>query len=337
MAIEIININISSKDIDNRIDYLLSKKITKLSRNRIQNAITEGLVEYNSKIVKDSSLKIKEIGVIRLKIHKAKTSDIKAQKIELDVCYEDNDLIVVNKPSGMVVHPATGNYQNTLVNALLYHCKGTLSGIGGIERPGIVHRIDKMTSGLLIIAKNDYVHMSLSEQFKRKQIKRKYKAITTNELMSFKGEIKKNLERSKFDRKKIAVTSSKRGKTAHTSYSLINKYLISDKLTLNLINCELFTGRTHQIRVHMSSIGSPILGDLNYGKKINIHNNNFDKKFCALIEKDWHDKKRHALHAETLGFFHPVKKKAMYFKSSLPNDFSKLLKYIEKFYIDNNN
>ena len=299
--------------------------------------ILNGLVEYNSKIIKNSSFKVKEKGSIRLKVPAPRASTIKAQKINLDVYYEDNDLIIVNKPPGMVVHPAVGNNEGTLVNALLHHCKQSLSGIGGIERPGIVHRLDKMTSGLLIVAKNDFVHISLSEQFKKKDITRKYKAITVNKLLDFKGDIKKNLERSKFDRKKVCVTSPNRGKFAHTNYNLVNKFVISDSLTLNYINCELLTGRTHQIRVHMSSIGSPILGDISYGRKFDIKSKKFEKHFCELIINDWYSKKRHALHAETLGFFHPVKKKKMYFKSTLPSDFSKLLKYLEKFSINNDN
>ena len=192
-----INVNINNKDLGKRVDSVLSEKLPDLSRNRIQNLILIGNVFYNSEVIKDQSLKLKNEGEIIVHIPLCKKMDIKSQNIDIDIVYEDLDLIVINKSAGMVVHPAFGNYENTLVNALLHHCGNSLSGIGGVERPGIVHRLDKMTSGLIVIAKNDESHKGLSLQFKERIIKREYRAIVWNKLKRIKDTIDLNIARSK--------------------------------------------------------------------------------------------------------------------------------------------
>ena len=254
--------------------------------------------------------------------------------MNLDIIYEDKNLIVLNKESGLVVHPGAGNLENTLVNGLLYHCRGELSGIGGVLRPGIVHRIDKMTSGLLVVAKDDFTHNILSKQFKDRKIKRNYLCITLNSLPKCNGIIDENIKRSKINRKKMIVCKSNEGKKAITEYFLEKNYLINKDTKINLYKCKLKTGRTHQIRVHFSYLNSPILGDYTYKKNIKIKN--IPENINLIINENFIKKKRQALHAESLGFFHPIQKKEMFFKSKLPKDFKLLTKSLEKVSVKNN-
>ena len=323
-----INFLTNDKDIGKRIDLVLAKKTLQFSRNRIQSLITQGKVSFNSKIISNQSFKINEIGSLIIVIPPTKKLDIAPQDMKLNVVYEDSDLIVVNKRAGVVVHPATGNYQNTLVNGLLFHCKNSLSGIGGTERPGIVHRLDKMTSGLIVVAKNDNTHLDLSKQFKNKTTIREYRAIVLNKLEKNMGVIDKNIIRSKKNRKVMTTTTYARGKSAITNFELIKEFKLTDKSILNYIKCTLKTGRTHQIRVHMKKLGNTLLGDVTYGKKIIFDKSKIDKQIISLIENEWYGLKRHALHAKKLGFFHPVKKKNMLFDTKLPNDFEKIIKIL---------
>ncbi len=310
-----------------RIDKLLSKKIDGFSRNKIQDLILNGNIMLDKEIIKDQSLVIKKEGTLFVNLPKPKDSKLIAKKMDLEIFYEDEHLLVLNKKAGIIVHPGAGNYENTLVNGLLYHCKNSLSGIGGVLRPGIVHRIDKMTSGLLVIAKNDITHNSLSEQFKNRNIKRKYICLTWNSTNLKKGLIKKNIIRSKVNRKKMVVCEENMGRDALTEYQLKNKFDFK-KLSISIYECKLHTGRTHQIRVHLNYIGVPIIGDFVYKKNIN-------KDYLPLnikenIEKNFIIPKRQALHAQSIGFFHPYMEKDMFFESEEPKEFRDFVSLCEK-------
>lgn len=322
-----INILINDKDLGKRIDQVITEKLRDFSRTRIQNLILGGNVKFNNILIKNQAHRLKNKGSISINIPPIRKTELKSQNIKIDIIYEDNDLIVVNKSAGMVVHPAPGNYQNTLVNALISYCGTSLSGISGVERPGIVHRLDKMTSGLMVVAKNDIAHQNLSEQFKNRTVKKEYRAIVWNELKNKKGKIEKNIVRSKKNRKFMTITDKNEGRNSVTFYELIKEYKITSKSRLSYIKCNILTGRTHQIRVHMNSIGNNLLGDLNYGRKKNIKDL---KSLAETIEKDWQNICRHALHSNTLAFIHPVSKKDLYFKSELPDDFKKIIKLLEK-------
>ncbi len=310
-----------------RVDLLISKKIDNLSRNRIQNLILDSKVLYNKKKVSNRSLIIKKEGFIEIKIPKPRNLDIKPQKMDLNVIYEDEDLIVINKKAGIVVHPGAGNHEKTLVSGLVEHCKNSLSGVGGVLRPGIVHRIDKMTSGVLVIAKNDETHNKLSEQFKERVVTKKYICFSWNSLNLPKGIIDKNINRSKFNRKKMTICPNNEGKQAITEYELKKKFNFND-ISICHYECNLLTGRTHQIRVHFSHMETPLLGDDIYKKNLNTKNLPSDIK--NLIERDFVLKKRQALHAKSLEFFHPKKKKNIYFEAEMPEDLKKLLNSLEK-------
>lgn len=323
-----INFLINDKDLGKRIDLVLAKKSNKLSRNRIQSLIIQGKVTFNSQIISNQAFKINEIGNLVITIPPIKKLDIKPQKMELDIIYEDSDLIVVNKEAGVVVHPAAGNFENTLVNGLLFHCKNTLSGIGGVERPGIVHRLDKMTSGLIVVAKNDNTHFELSKQFKNRTTTREYRAIVLDKLEKDTGILSSNIIRSKNNRKIMTTTSKNQGKSAITNFELIEEFVLKDNSILNYIKCILKTGRTHQIRVHMKKLGNSLLGDLTYGKRVIYNKNKIDQEIILIIENEWYSNERHALHAKKLGFYHPIKKKDMFFDTKLPIDFSKLIKIL---------
>ena len=251
-----------------RIDKFLSEKIEGFSRNKIQDFILSGNIKLDDVIVKNRSLILKNEGNLFVNIPKPKNSRLVPKKIDLNILYEDEHLLVLNKKAGLIVHPGAGNYDNTLVNGLLYHCKKSLSGIGGILRPGIVHRIDKMTSGLLVIAKNDTTHNNLSGQFKNREINRKYICLTWNSTNLRKGFIKKNITRSKVNRKKMIVCNENLGKDAITEYQIKRKFDF-EKLSICLYECKLHTGRTHQIRVHFNYMGVPLIGDFVYKKNIN--------------------------------------------------------------------
>ena len=318
----------SINDLGKRIDKVLSEKVEGFSRNKIQDLITSGNVALDNLIIKNQSLIIKKEGVLLVNLPKPKNSRLIAKKMDLDIFYEDEYLLVLNKLAGLIVHPGAGNYDNSLVNGVLYHCKKSLSGIGGVLRPGIVHRIDKMTSGLLVIAKNDTTHNNLSEQFKNREIDRKYICLTWNSTNLKKGFIKKNIIRSKVNRKKMVVCDEKVGKDSLTEYQIKRKFDF-EKLSICLYECKLHTGRTHQIRVHLNHIGIPLIGDFIYKK--NINKDSLPTSIKENIEKNFIIPKRQALHAQSIGFFHPYKKKTMYFESEEPKEFRNLILLLEKY------
>ncbi len=310
-----------------RIDVILSEKIQNLSRNRIQNLITKNFVKFDGKIIDDRSFLVKSIGKVDITIPEIKSSSISPQKINLNIIFEDEDLLVLNKNAGIVVHPGAGNYENTLVNGLIYYCKNSLSGIGGILRPGIVHRIDKMTSGLLVVAKNDFTHNNLANQFSKRTIKRMYGCLTWNKTNLTNGKVTTNICRSKVNRKKMVVCDENKGKTAVTNYNLKKEYNFKN-ISICHYECILETGRTHQIRVHMSHLGAPLIGDSIYKKNLNIKN--IPCEINKHVNKFFVKPKRQALHAISLGFIHPKSKEKLFFKSEYPEDFVKMVKILEK-------
>ena len=302
---ENLSFNINNEEEGQRIDKYLSKMIEGKSRSFIQGSIDEKKVKANSKVIK-SNYKLKKDDFIEVEVPEPVELNISAEEMDLDIVYEDEDVLVVNKEKGIVVHPAPGNYTGTLVNGILHHCSD-LSGINGVIRPGIVHRIDKDTSGILVIAKNDEAHNDLAAQFKEHSIKREYYALVEGKFSKVSGTIDKPISRDKKERIKMAINSD--GKRAVTHYEVLEQY---DK-GVSLVKCTLETGRTHQIRVHMASIGHPLVGDLVYGYKRQKFN----------IEGQ-------ALHAKTLGFIHPRTKEYMEFTSELPNYFKELLEKLRK-------
>lgn len=290
---------VDEKDKGTRIDKYLSEMLEDKSRSFIQGLIEKESIRVNNKVPK-SNYKVKSQDEIEVELPEPEVLKVDPEDIDLDILYEDKDVIVVNKPQGMVVHPAPGNYNGTLVNALLFHCKD-LSSINGVIRPGIVHRIDKDTSGVLVIAKNDDSHNFLSAQLKDHSMKREYYAIVEGRLKNDDGVIDKPIGRNKKDRLKMGIVED--GKRAVTHYKVIERYN-----GYTLIKCILETGRTHQIRVHMASIGFPLIGDPLYGFK--------RQKFKVEGQ---------VLHAKTLGFIHPSTKEYMEFESDLPEYFQELI------------
>ncbi len=289
-----------------RLDKYLSDVLDDFSRSQISKLIEEEKIFVNGK-VSDKKYIVAENDEIEIFFELPKELEAVAQNIPLDIVYEDKDLLIVNKPRGMVVHPAAGNYEGTLVNALLYHCKDSLSGINGVIRPGIVHRIDKNTSGLLMVAKNDTSHIGLSQQIKEHSFKREYAAIVHGCPKSDSGTVNAPIGRHRTDRKKMAVTPLN-SKRAVTHFSVIEKF---DKYTY--IKCVLETGRTHQIRVHMASMGCPVLGDDVYGRK----NNEFGLEGQCLF-------------AQTVGFIHPITKEYLEFSEKLPDYFENILNSLRR-------
>ena len=288
-----------------RLDAYIAKKEEKLSRTMIQKLIEDGDVLVNGN-TKKISYKVQAGDIIELNIPEPKETGIKAQEIPLDIVYEDNDIIVVNKPKGMVVHPANGNPDGTLVNAIMAKCKGSLSGIGGEIRPGIVHRLDKDTSGLLIVAKNDQAHINMSKQIKDRKVKKIYIALVKGSIAEDEATINMPIGRSTKDRKKMAVR--KDGKEAITHFKILKRY---DKYTL--LEIKIDTGRTHQIRVHMAEIGHPVVGDSVYS--------NGKNEFGVEGQM---------LHAKSLDFKHPITKKQMHLEAELPEYFKEVLIKLEK-------
>lgn len=297
-----------------RIDKFLAKCFAQISRSQIQRLIDTGYVMIDDVVISDNSHKIRLGDVYKLTIPPAQEAAPIAQDIALNIVYEDDDLIVVNKPAGMTVHPAAGAYDSTLVNALLFHCRGNLSGIGGIKRPGIVHRIDKETSGLLVVAKNDYAHKFLSEQFAVHSIERTYWAFVYGVPNPLKGTIVGNIKRSNTDRKKMALAESG-GKEAVTHYQALEIY----KNVAALVQCNLETGRTHQIRVHMSAKSNALIGD-----KVYVKNHKSALAVDEPTKTYINTFPRQALHAKSLGFVHPKSKEFLQFDSELPEDLLKL-------------
>jgi len=301
-----------------RIDLFLSSQIENATRSRIQKLIEADLVKVNGKTVKPSYL-VQPNDIIEAS-HPItpRPEEAEPEEIPLNIIYEDEFLLVVNKPAGMVAHPAYANYTGTLVNALLHHTK-SLSGLNEPGRPGIVHRLDKNTSGLLVVAKDDFTHAKLAEQFSKHTAEREYRAVCWGIFKESKGEISSNIARSKSDRKKFAVSSNE-GKIAITLFEVIEQFEFVSYLKLNLK-----TGITHQIRVHLSSINHPVFGDETYGGRKIVHGSQLPK-MKSRIENLLSLMPRQALHAKTLGFFHPHKKEFMRFDSELPGDMKELLR-----------
>jgi len=310
-----------AKDSDEniRLDKFLTSKLKDLTRSQIKRIIVSKAVKIDNNIIIMTSEKIKNGNRIDVLIQEKKEKYIKPKKIDLDIVHEDKDLIIINKPSGLTVHPGAGNFENTLVNALVYKYKNNLSNMNDELRPGIVHRIDKDTSGLLVVAKNNLSHSILGKQFSEHTIKRKYQCLAWGVVRPLNGRIETLISRNKKNRQLMTV-SDINGKKAITNYKTIKVFNIKDVPKISLIECELETGRTHQIRVHMKYKGSSLLGDNQYGKK-NMRfkkiNEDFFKKLSVLNGQ--------ALHAKSLGFIHPSKNKWVNFESELPNDFKKLL------------
>ena len=288
-----------------RVDGVISAYATELSRNTVQRLIEEEQIKVNGNKIKPS-YKTNLNDIIDINIPKAKEIDLKLQNIPLEILYEDNDIIVVNKPKGMVVHPANGNPDGTLVNAIMAKCKDSLSGIGGEIRPGIVHRLDKDTSGAIIVAKNDKAHIKLSDDLKNHKIQKTYIALVRGIIKENEATINMPIGRSKQDRKKMAV--DKNGKEAITHFKVLKRY--NEKYTLLEINIE--TGRTHQIRVHLSHIGYPIIGDDTYSN---------GKNEWGVIGQ--------CLHAKSLKFKHPITGREMLIEAKLPEYFQKILENLE--------
>ena len=307
-----------------RIDKFLQSQINKLSRTRLQALIRDGQVKLNNITINNPSKNIKEEDRIKINFPPPKETLIKPNKIPLNILYDDDDIIVINKFPGVVVHPGAGNYENTIVNGLLYKYQNNLSSIGGKLRPGIVHRIDKDTSGVIVVAKNDNSHINLSQQFASHTIKRVYEALVWGSLKPQRGKIQEKISRSIKNRQLMTVRKEK-GKMAITNYNTLKIFQNANLPKISLIECQLETGRTHQIRVHMNFKGNPILGDKSYGK--------LKKKFKKIdpnIEKKINNFSRQALHAKSLGFLHPNTKKEVLFKAKRPRDFDSLIKNLTK-------
>src|SRR5438874_3137972 len=293
-----------------RLDRALADAVPTLSRERLKALIRDGAVEAEGKRVRDPATKVRGEEALRVAVPEPVPAHNEPQDIPVIIVFEDEHLLVVDKPAGLVVHPAAGNLDGTLVNALLHHCGGSLSGIGGVARPGIVHRIDKDTSGLLVVAKTDVAHEGLARQFAAHSIDRRYLAIVSGVPKTSEGTVDAPLARSAANRKKIAIVKGSRGKRAVTYWT--RRTVFNDAA---LVECRLETGRTHQVRVHMASIGHPLIGDPVYGRAGKSHGK-------LLKDLDFH---RQALHAAELGFTHPVTKRRLSFSSPMPPDMQELL------------
>lgn len=313
-----------------RIDQWLAEKLAPdLSRSRIQTLITKGHVTLNGKVIKETKAKLLPEAVINITLPEPDTADPKPENIALDILYEDDDLIVINKPAGLVVHPGNGNWDGTLVNALIYHCGDSLSGIGGIKRPGIVHRLDKDTSGVLVVAKNDHAHRHLSAQFADHgltgNLKRAYLALVWGAPPRPAGTIDAHLARSHRDRTRQAVVSDTRQDARHavTHFTVLERFSPQEDATAlaSLVECQLETGRTHQIRVHMTHIGHPLIGDMDYGGAFRTKANKLDEPLKTTVNKF----SRQALHAYLLEFSHPADERLMQFNTPPPADMQELL------------
>ena len=315
-----INLIVTDEDKNLRVDVFINKKENELSRTRVKNLILNKKLKLNHKTLEDPSKKISTNDILELTIPKPKMASLKPYKYELDITYEDEDLIVINKPAGIVMHPGAGNFDNTIVNALVNYDKNSLSNIGDELRPGIVHRIDKNTSGLVVIAKNNQTHEQLSIQFSKHSITRVYELLIWGKIRPSKGRVETLITRSSKNRQMMEV-SNKKGKEAITNYKTVEIFEGKNTPTLSLLECKLETGRTHQIRVHMNYLGNSIVGDDKYKKKFKKI-----KNIDPLLEKNLIGLNRQFLHAKTLGFLHPKKNKVMIFNSFLPQDLEIILK-----------
>ena len=307
---QIISVELKPSHSGWRLDRALADAVPTLSRERLKALIRSGALQSETKVaIRDPALKVRGLEAFQLTVPEPTPAHNEPQDIPLRVVFEDEHLLVVDKPAGMVVHPAAGNPDGTLVNALLHHCGGSLSGIGGVARPGIVHRIDKDTSGLLVVAKTDVAHEGLAKQFAAHSIERRYLAIVCGVPKVAEGTVDAPLARSSTNRKKISIVGGDRGKRAVTHWRRLE--ILRDA---TLVECRLETGRTHQVRVHMASIGHPLLGDPVYGRTARSHRD-------LLKSLNFH---RQALHAAVLGFIHPVTKNRLSFESRMPPDMQEL-------------
>ncbi len=308
-SVTLIKTIIVSKEEEERLDSYLAKQEETFSRSRIQKLLEEKKITVNGKVPK-ASYKVQKGDEIQIQIEAPKETKLTPQEIPLEIVYEDENMLVVNKQKGLVVHPGCGNLEGTLANAVMAHCKGSLSGIGGELRPGIVHRLDKDTSGLLMIAKNDKTHIALSEKIKNREIKKTYIALVRGIISEKEATICMPIGRSTTDRKKMAVT--KKGKEAITHFKVLNRYTTT-KASYTLLEVKIDTGRTHQIRVHLAEIGHPIVGDMVYS--------NGKNEFGI---------KGQCLHAQRLEFMHPITKKEMKLEAKVPEYFQEILMQLEE-------
>jgi 23S rRNA pseudouridine1911/1915/1917 synthase len=317
-------INLIAKDNDKnlRVDVFINKKENDISRTRIKNLILDKKLKLNNKLLEDPSKKISVGDTVELIIPKPKKASLKPYNFKLNIVYEDRDLIVLNKPAGIIMHPGAGNFDNTIVNALMNYDKESLSNIGDELRPGIVHRIDKNTSGLVVIAKNNQTHEHLSIQFSKHSIKRVYQLLIWGKIRPSKGKIETLITRSSKNRQMMEVSNIK-GKKAITNYKTIEIFENKNTPTLSLLECNLDTGRTHQIRVHMNYMGNSIVGDDKYKKKYKKI-----KNIDRSLEKSLNNLNRQFLHAKTIGFIHPKKNQEMIFNSILPQELENILKIL---------
>ncbi len=318
-----IKFSVDSKNSGKRLDIFLSDNLSQFTRSFLKKLIENRQVMLNNKISLSPSAKVKYKDQIIANIIEKSKKDTNPKKIDLNIIYEDKSILVIDKPKGMVVHPGAGNYENTLVNALIYKYKENLSDINGLLRPGIVHRIDKETSGLLVVAKNNFAHSNLGDQFSKHTIERKYLCLAWGVVRPLSGKIVTLITRDKKNRQLMTV-SEINGKKAITNYKTIKVFNVKDIPKISLIECKLETGRTHQIRVHLKYRGTSLLGDKQYGKK-NVKFKKINNEFFVKLN----NLSGQALHAKTLGFIHPETKKRMNFDSSLPDGFKKILSLLE--------
>ena len=317
-----INLIVEDADKNLRVDVFINKKENKISRTRIKNLILDKKLKLNNQINIDPSKKVSCGDTLELIIPEPKIASLTPYKYKLDIIYEDEDLIVINKPAGIVMHPGAGNFDKTIVNALINYDKNSLSNIGDELRPGIVHRIDKNTSGLIVVAKNNETHENLSIQFSKHSITRVYQLLIWGKVKPSKGKIETFITRSSKNRQMMEVSRTK-GKKAITNYKTIEIFENEYTPTLSLLECKLETGRTHQIRVHMNFMGNSIVGDDKYKKKFKKI-----KNINVTLEKKLINLKRQFLHAKTIGFIHPKKNKEMIFNSILPQELEIILKML---------
>jgi len=317
-----INLIVKEEDKNLRADVFINKKESEISRTRVKNLILNQNLKINNKIILDPSKKIITGDLLEITIPVPKKASLKPYKFKLDIIYEDKDLIVLNKPAGIIMHPGAGNFDKTIVNALINYDKNSLSNIGDELRPGIVHRIDKNTSGLVVIAKNNQAHENLSIQFSKHSITRVYQLLIWGKVRPSKGKIETLITRSSKNRQIMEVSNSK-GKNAITNYKTLEIFESNITPTLSLLECKLETGRTHQIRVHMNFLGNSIVGDDKYKKKYKKI-----KNVDPLLEKNLTNLNRQFLHAKTIGFIHPKKNQEMIFNSILPHELEIILEML---------
>ena len=318
------NINFIVEESENnlRVDVLINKREKLISRTRIKNLILKQRLKLNDKVIKSPSKKVITGDKLNLQIPEPEEASLKPYDFKLEIIYEDEDLLIINKPAGIIMHPGAGNYDKTIVNALMHYDKDSLSTIGDVLRPGIVHRIDKNTSGLIVVAKNNETHENLSKQFSDHTITRVYQLLIWGKLRPSSGKIDTFITRSSKNRQLMEVSRSK-GKHAITNYKTIETFENDKTPTLSLVECKLETGRTHQIRVHMTYMGNSIVGDDKYKKKYKKLKN-IDMGLESLISK----LNRQFLHAKILGFVHPKTNEEMIFSSILPQELNNLLKML---------